>query len=267
MSDRTEYTYLSQAEFDRVIDSPTPPPGSGLSDTEWLTMSVGKDPWLRDYYEKRNVKIGTPPGPDYLGGYVSPANTVAGPGPQGINFRPDPYVEGDEFNLFANRSSTWIANLQDRMVNAGLLKEDQIYSFGQWTSTEAAKMRGILALANETGTNWTQVLNNYSERDSGGGKPLPAKLVENEDELTARLQESLPGLTGGNFLPESDARAIARAYRDYLSAKGDEVARGGTVEKAMSFDTFVKKQEGIEDEVTANRFSLLTSAMGQLNKA
>lgn len=265
MSNGTEYTYISQADYDRVIDSPTPPPGSGLSQAEWSSMSASKGVWLTAYYEERNVRVGTPPPPDYLGGYVAPL--VPQPGMPYGAMRPDPYLQGDEFNLFTNRSSAWIANLQDRMVNAGLLKESQIYRFGQWTSTEAAKMRGILALANETGTDWSQVLNNYSERDSGGGTPLPAKLVENEDELTARLQESLPGLTGGNFLPESDARAIARAYRDYLSAKGDEVARGGTVEKAMSFDTFVKKQEGIEDEMTANRFSLLTSAMGQLNKA
>ena len=154
------------------------------------------------------------------------------------------------------------------MINAGLIKEDGVFRFGQWTSYEAKAMKNVLALANETGLPWNSVLVDFrrrrAESDKGTGGALPTKFLENEDELTARLQASLPGLLGGNFLPESDARAIARAYRDYASGKADEAARGGTVEQAMSFNTFVEKQEGIEEGATANRFSLLASALGQL---
>jgi hypothetical protein len=129
-------------------------------------------------------------------------------------------------------------------------------------------MKNVLSLSNETGSQWNNILDDFKRRraesDSGTGGGLPVKVVENEDELTSRLQASLPGLLGGNFLPESDARAIARAYRDYASGKADEAARGGTVEQAMSFNTFVEQQEGIEEGATANRFALLAGALGQL---
>lgn len=193
--------------------------------------------------------------PDFLGGYVAPRSGTG-------------YQAGDEYNLFINRSPLWIAALQDRMINSGLIAEDKIYRFGQWTSYEANAMKNVLSLSNETGSQWNNILDDFKRRraesDGGTGGGLPVKVLENEDELTARLQASLPGLLGGNFLPESDARAIARAYRDYASGKADEAARGGTVEKAMSFNTFVEQQEGIEEGATANRFSLLASALGQL---
>ena len=193
--------------------------------------------------------------PTFLGGYVAPRPGTG-------------YQAGDEYNLFINRSPLWIAALQDRMINAGLIAEDKIYRFGQWTSYEANAMKNVLSLSNETGSQWNNILDDFKRRraesDDGTGGELPTKFLENEDELTARLQASLPGLLGGNFLPESDARAIARAYRDYASGKADEVAPGKTVEKAMSFNTFVEQQEGIEEGATANRFSLLAGALGQL---
>jgi len=271
MSNNGETKYITQYQFDAWLNDEIVP--------DWLTgvnleywQGLGPDGRLsavQGYMNSENLKIAgeEEEEPTYLGGYVAPVQTLD-PFRFGTPSRTDAYMAGDEYNLFVNRSSTFIANLQDRMINAGLISEDSIYRFGQWTSYEAKAMRGVLALANETGTLWSEVVNNLRDRqaesDGGTGGGLPVKVLENEDELTARLQASLPGLLGGNFLPESDARAIARAYRDYASGKADEAARGGTVEKAMSFNTFVEQQEGIEEGATANRFSLLASALGQL---
>lgn len=262
---------MTDADISALVLSETPPI-PGMSQDEWDSYDNAQKRaqivgaiqlagfTIRDEEDEEDDE------PTFLGGYVAPME--ARPGTPFGSPRTDAYMAGDEYNLFTNRSSIFIANLQDRMINAGLIAEDKVYRFGQWTSYEAKAMRSVLALANETGTLWSQVINTYkdkrAESDGGTGGGLPVKVLENEDELTARLQASLPGLLGGNFLPESDARAIARAYRDYASGKADEAARGGTVEKAMSFNTFVEQQEGIEEGATANRFSLLASALGQL---
>jgi hypothetical protein len=256
----SETTYITDAERDGYINAAAPPPGSTIAPDVWADMSLEDRTAVVDgYMDRNNIKLQGEDDeePTFLGGYVAPRGGGTG------------YQAGDEYNLFINRSPLWIAALQDRMINAGLISEDGVYRFGQWTSYEAKAMKNVLSLSNETGSQWNNILDDYrrrrAESASGGtGGGLPVKVLENEDELTARLQASLPGLLGGNFLPESDARAIARAYRDYASGKADEAARGGTVEKAMSFNTFVEQQEGIEEGATANRFSLLAGALGQL---
>jgi hypothetical protein len=262
---------ISKQERAGWIDPSAPPPWDpNMLPEVWGQMPEQSRVQAVDDYMDRNDIIlqgeEEEEEPTYLGGYVAPIE--ARPGTLFNPPRTDAYMAGDEYNLFTNRSSVFIANLQDRMINAGLIAEDKVYRFGQWTSYEAKAMRSVLALANETGTLWSEVINTYkdkrAESDGGTGGGLPVKVVENEDELTSRLQASLPGLLGGNFLPESDARAIARAYRDYASGKADEAARGGTVEQAMSFNTFVEQQEGIEEGATANRFALLAGALGQL---
>ena len=259
-----------QERADWINPSAPPPWDPNMLPEVWSQMPEQSRVQAVDDYMDRNDIIlqgeEEEEEPTYLGGYVAPLE--AQPGTPFGSPRTNAYMAGDEYSLFVNRSSTFIANLQDRMINAGLISEDAIYRFGQWTSYEAKAMRSVLALANETGTLWSQVVNTLRDRqaESGGGTGggLPVKVLENEDELTSRLQASLPGLLGGNFLSESDARAIARAYRDYASGKADEAAGGGTVEKAMSFNTFVEQQEGIEEGATANRFALLAGALGQL---
>lgn len=258
MSETT--TYITDAERDGYINAAAPPPDSTIAPDVWAEMTLDDRTAVVDgYMARNNIKLQSEEEedePTFLGGYIAPRDGTG-------------YQAGDEYNLFINRSPLWIAALQDRMINAGLISEDGVYRFGQWTSYEAKAMKNVLSLSNETGSQWNNILDDYRRRraesaSSGTGGGLPVKVLENEDELTARLQASLPGLLGGNFLPESDARAIARAYRDYASGKADEAARGGTVEKAMSFNTFVEQQEGIEEGATANRFSLLAGALGQL---
>lgn len=255
---------ISQGEkLQWIAPSAAPPWLQDMTDEEWggLPESQRIDAVNR-YMRENEIEL---EGQDPLGGYVAPLQQRPG---QPFGERQG-YQAGDEYNLFINRGSTWIASLQDRMINAGLLKEEQIYQFGRWTSVEANKMKTVLGLANETGVFWGEVLDRFKDRkaDEGGdGAALPTKFLENEDELTSRLQASLPGLLGGNFLSESDARSIARAYRDYASGKADEVAPGKTVEKAMSFNTFVEKQEGIEEGAIANRFALLTGALARIDK-
>ena len=271
MSNGDDTEYISAEEKRGWIDESAPPPWSDISPTIWRGMTLdGRTNAVDGYMASNDIKLQgeeEEDEPTYLGGYIAPVQTLD-PSGFGTMFRPRAYEAGDEYSLFTDRGSSYIANLQDRMINAGLIKEDGVFRFGQWTSYEAKAMKNVLALANETGLPWNSVLVDFrrrrAESDKGTGGALPTKFLENEDELTARLQASLPGLLGGNFLPESDARAIARAYRDYASGKADEAARGGTVEKAMSFNTFVEQQEGIEEGATANRFSLLAGALGQL---
>lgn len=250
---------ISEAEkLQWIAASAAPPWMPDMSDEEWGEVSESQRiDAVNRYMRENDIEL---EGQDPLGGYVAPLQQRPG---QPFGERQG-YQAGDEYNLFINRGSTWIASLQDRMINAGLLKEEQIYQFGRWTSVEANKMKTVLGLANETGVFWGEVLDRFRDRPDSDDKDLPTKFLENEDELTSRLQASLPGLLGGNFLSESDARAIARAYRDYASGKADEVAPGKTVEKAMSFNTFVEQQEGIEEGATANRFALLAGALGQL---
>lgn len=276
MSDDQETEYISGEKKRGWVDGSAPPPWSDVSPTIWQGMSLeARTNSVDGYMDRNDIKLEgeeeeeEEDEPTYLGGYIAPVQTLDS-SRFGEASRTGAYEAGDEYDLFRNQGSVFIASLQDRMINAGLIQEDGVYRFGQWTSYEAKAMRSVLSLANETGLPWSSVLVNFrrrrAESGEGTGGALPTKFVENEDELTSRLQASLPGLLGGNFLSESDARGIARAYRDYASGKTDEAARGGTVEKAMSFNTFVEKQEGIEEGATANRFALLTSALAQLNK-
>lgn len=274
MSNGDDKTIITEAERNEWLNDQVVPEWLvGVNLAEWQNLGPGgRLSAVERYMDTENMELAEEEEedePTYLGGYIAPVQTLDS-SRFGEASRTGAYEAGDEYDLFRNQGSVFIASLQDRMINAGLIQEDGVYRFGQWTSYEAKAMRNILSLANETGLPWSSVLVDFrrrrAESGEGTGGALPTKFVENEDELTSRLQASLPGLLGGNFLSESDARGIARAYRDYASGKTDEAARGGTVEKAMSFNTFVEKQEGIEEGATANRFALLTSALAQLNK-
>ena len=216
MSNGDDTEYISAEEKRGWIDESAPLPWSDISPTIWRGMTLdGRTNAVDGYMASNDIKLQgeeEEDEPTYLGGYIAPVQTLD-PSGFGTMFRPRAYEAGDEYSLFTDRGSSYIANLQDRMINAGLIKEDGVFRFGQWTSYEAKAMKNVLALANETGLPWNSVLVDFrrrrAESDKGTGGALPTKFLENEDELTARLAGSLPGLLGGNFLPESDARAIA----------------------------------------------------------
>ena len=169
----SETTYITDAERDGYINAAAPPLGSTIAPDVWAEMSLeDRTSFVDGYMARNNIKLQGEDDeePTFLGGYIAPRDGTG-------------YQAGDEYNLFINRSPLWIAALQDRMINAGLIKEDGVYRFGQWTSYEAKAMRNVLSLSNETGSRWNNIVDDFrrrrAESDKGTGGALPTKFLEN----------------------------------------------------------------------------------------
>lgn len=178
-------------------------------------------------------------------------------------YRADPYVDGDEWGP-AGSSPDVIAEIQQRMVGAGLLKGS--YRIGVWDAPSRSGYRDLLEFANGLGVDDGTALKRYGEAQ-GETKEKRAPLVmevSNPLDIKAALRDTLKEKLGQAGIDDKRLDAMVAAYqgseKSYQQQQydlGGEDGAGGTVVRPPDVTTFADQQAKKVDPTAYDAYKVL----------
>lgn len=206
-----------------------------------------------------------------------------------VEFIPPRYKQGDEIRQFANRSRADRAGIQQALALTGFIGPRTRFQPGEWDGPTASAMKQVLSLANRTGSEWLDVLEDAvaNPRAPGGGggdatfvaepflPPDPVKLRRDvkkviadatgrpesqigDDEIEALLDRAID-LTEEGHAAQQDQRRVA-----FEAQQGNQAQHG----IASEIDPGARFQAEVEEryapEIARNRDRTADKANGEL---
>lgn len=202
-----------------------------------------------------------------------------------VNGRGGYYRSGDE-NMPVGKPPEAIARLQQALIAAGLLRQNNMVAAGAWGQSERTAFKKLLTFANLNGLTWQEALQVYSDsaaRGAASGQGYGSTLggseepqfqaqVTNPDDLRLALKDASSALRAGGAFDEATIERLVRVYQaaeveDQRAAFAQE-AFGQTVTAPRSAETIlrdtVRKEDpsGVGAREVADRYNEFLGALG-----
>lgn len=222
-----------------------------------------------------NAPIGVP------SGYQAPFETSqgfqpgSGPAITVEDYRPDPYMPGDDLRP-ASLPPERIIGIQQSLVDAGLLRGR--FQAGVWDATTRNAYRTLLGYANQLGTTDEFALRRWAATGMGEVEPASAPrqpfvaTVSNPDDIRALLRDAFREKVGSGKIDDARLDAMVKAYQGSevgaQRSQYDAQETGGTVTAPPDISTFADIEArktnpvGYRAHQYIDKFSAITEMLG-----
>lgn len=156
---------------------------------------------------------------------------------EGAPFGPAPiYREGHEVHLFLNLSPEKRAEVQQLLVDAGVLSIDEVPIPGVWDLNSQKAMADVMALANAGGLSWSAALSRIGQqfqergqRFDGRGTGLPSVVLSDPAAIGEVVDQSAQSVLGRSLDPEARQRIVQSLQaQEQTFRSGVASGQGGT---------------------------------------
>lgn len=163
----------------------------------------------------------------------------------GGNFKANPlYFDGDEFVPVKGMRPEDIKQVQELMIQAGLIGQKTKFTIGAWNNELASIWKSnVLGPANARGLTWRQYVNQLIDAGGvttldemgGGGGPaqVPVRKVTNPDDLMEIFRDSSQKIIG-HRVSEGEIGSMILAYQSMETAAQDQVNAASLQEQQLS---------------------------------